>query len=220
MIYILFITAIMALIALYKFFPTRKIFAVFCLILVFIFGVSAFIHHKKNEQEIITREQIELIRKQQDIFGEWYTNYQKNIDQLDRNWQLYYHIVDTLKNAEVYEYTTYEQLKELEWLAIDEQVKIYNLEVPPELDDECHILLSAVIHKTKIYSDAQVRIISLVCAVANPDNAEDFDLAEVNRKIKDITIRESPAGLFTAAEISEIRDKLTVPGEGGKDDRL
>lgn len=220
MTYVLFVIATVALIVLYKFFPSRKIFAAFCVLLIVIFGLSAFIQHKTAEREIITREQAEIIRNQQKVFGEWYANYQKDIDQLDRNWQLYYNIVDTLKTAEIYEYSTYEQLKELEWLAIDEQVRIYNLEVPRELDDECHILLSSVINKTKIYSDAQVKIITLVCALANPEGVEDFNLAELNRKIKDITIRESPAGLYTASEISEIRDKLTVPGEGVRDDKL
>lgn len=220
MTYVLFVIATVALIVLYKFFPSRKIFAAFCVLLIVIFGLSAFIQHKTAEQEIITREQAEIIRNQQKVFGEWYADYQKDIDQLDRNWQLYYNIVDTLKTAEIYEYSTYEQLKELEWLAIDEQVRIYNLEVPRELDDECHILLSSVINKTKIYSDAQVKIITLVCALANPEGVEDFNLSELNRKIKDITIRESPAGLYTASEISEIRDKLTVPGEGVRDDKL
>ena len=168
----------------------------------------------------MTRDQIESIRYQQKIFGDWYAAYQKNIDALDRNWQLYYQIAETLKTAEIYEYSTYEQLKELEVAAIDEQMKIYNLEVPRELDDESHILLSSVINKTKIYSDAQVKIISSVCVAANPEGAEDFDLAALNRKIKDITLRESPAGLFTATEISAIRDKLVVPGEGGKDEKL
>ena len=168
----------------------------------------------------MTREQIAVIRFQQKIFGDWYADYQKNIDALDRNWQLYYQIVENLKTAEIYEYSTYEQLEDLKLSAVAEQLKIYNLEVPKEMNDENHILLSAVINKTKIYSDAQVKIISAVCAAANPEGVEDFDLQALNKKIKDITIRESPAGLFTATEISAIRDKLTVPGEGGRDEKL
>ena len=218
--YILSIIGVAVLVTLYKFFPNRKIFTYFCISLAVVFCASAFINHKTSEQRIMTRDQIESIRYQQKIFGDWYAAYQKNIDALDRNWQLYYQIAETLKTAEIYEYSTYEQLKELEVAAIDEQMKIYNLEVPRELDDESHILLSSVINKTKIYSDAQVKIISSVCVAANPEGAEDFDLAALNRKIKDITLRESPAGLFTATEISAIRDKLVVPGEGGKDEKL
>lgn len=218
--YIISIIGVVVLATLYKFFPNKKIFTYFCVLLIFVFCASAFIQHKNSEQRIMTREQIEIIRHQQRIFGDWYADYQKNIDELDRNWQLYYQIVETLKTAEIYEYSTYEQLEELKLAAIDEQMKIYNLEVPRELDDESHILLATVINKTKIYSDAQVKIISAVCAAANPDGVEDFDLAALNRRIKDITIRESPAGLFTAKEISAMRDKLIVPGEGGRDEKL
>lgn len=218
--YIFFAAAVIILIALYRFFPNKKIFSGFLISIILIFGISAFIQNKKAEQEIITREQIEEIRTQQKIFGEWYADYQKDIEQLDRNWQLYYNIVESLKTAEVYEYSTYEQLKELEWLAIDEQVRVYNLSVPREFDEECSLLLSEVINKTKIYSDAQVKVITSVCAAANPEDVENFDLQIFNRKIKDITIRESPAGLFTAIEISAIRDRLTVPEEGMNDEKL
>ncbi|MBR6012219.1 MAG: hypothetical protein IK062_00375 [Selenomonadaceae bacterium] len=220
MIYILSIIGVLILAALYRFFPNKKIFTYFCFLLIIVFCVSAFIQYKTSEQRIMTREQIEEIRLQQNIFGNWYAEYQKDIDALDRNWQLYYQIVESLKTAEIYEYSTYEQLQDLKLSAVDEQLKIYDLEVPKELDDECHILLAEVIKKTKIYSDAQVKIISAVCSAANPDNSENFDLQVLNKFIKEITIRESPAGLFTAKEISEIRDRLTVPGEGGKDEEL
>lgn len=218
--YILSIIGVIVLVTLYKFFPNRKIFTYFCILLIFVFCVSAFIQYKNSEKRIMTREQIEVIRFQQKIFGDWYANYQKNIDALDRNWQIYYQIVENLKTAEIYEYSTYEQLNDLKLSAVAEQLKIYNLEIPKELDEEDTVLLSNVITKTKIYSDAQVKTISAVCAAADPNEEDDLDLQTLNKKIKDITIRESPAGLFTAAEISAIRDKLTVPGEGGKDEKL
>ena len=208
------------MILLYRFLPNRKIFIYLCVLMIFVFGASAFFQYKLSQEQMITREQIEEIRAQQKIFADWYAAYQKDIEQLDRNWQVYYQIVETLKSAEIYEYATYEQLRELEWAAVDEQVKIYNLNVPPELDAESHELLAQVIQKTKNYSDAQVKVISTVCTAANPEGVENFDLQALNKKIKDITIRESPAGLFTAAEISAIRDKLIVPEEGAHDEKL
>lgn len=220
MTYIFFAIATVILILLYRFLPNRKIFVYFCVLMIFVFGASAFFQYKRSEQQMITREQIEEIRAQQQIFADWYAAYQKDIEQLDRNWQLYHNLVETLKTAEIYEYATYEQLKELEWAAIDEQVKIYKLAVPPELDAESHELLAQVIHKTKLYADAQVKTISAVCLAANPEGVENFDLQALNKRIKDITIRESPAGLFTAGEISTIRDKLVVPGEGAVDEKL
>lgn len=218
--YIFFAVALIILFVLYRFFQNKKIFACLCVLMIFVFGVSSFIQYKKSQQQIISKEQIEEIREQQKIFGDWYANYQKIIEQLDRNWQLYFKIVEIIKTSEIFELSTYEQLNELEWAAIDEQVKIYNLKVPQELDAESKELLFEVIQKTKSYADAQVKVISAVRSVANPENDEDFDLNLLNKRIKDITIRESPAGLFTATEISKIRDKLIVPGEGASDEKF
>lgn len=211
MFYILSITAAIVLAVLYRFFPRKKIFVYFCLLLVIIFSISAFINSRQVEEEKITQEQIFAIQSQQKIFGDWYADYQKDIDRLDRNWQVFYDIVETLKTAEIYEEIIFEQLKELESEVVAEQIKIYNLEPPPELEEDCRIILAEIIRKTQIYADAQVKTVKAVTAVANPETVK--DLAEMNKKIKDITIREVPAGLFTAQEISTIRDKLTLPEE-------
>ena len=211
MTYILTTLAAVILIALYKFFPRKKIFVYFCLLLVIIFSISAFVNSRQVKEEKISQEQIFAIQTQQKIFSDWYAAYQKDIDKLDRNWQLFYDIVETLRTAEVYEQVTYEQLTELENEVVAEQIKIHNLEPPPELEDDCKIILSEVIHKTQIYSDAQAKTVSAVKTIANPETVK--DLGEMNKKIKDITIREIPAGLFTAQEISAIRDKLVLPEE-------
>ena len=211
MFYILSVIAAIILAVLYRFFPRKKIFVYFCVLLVIIFSISAFINSRQVEQEKITQEQIFAIQSQQKIFGDWYADYQKDIDKLDRNWQVFYDIVETLKTAEVYEEVTFEQLQELEKEVVAEQIKIHNLEPPPELEEDCRIILAEMLRKTQIYADAQVKTVSAVKAVANPETVK--DLAEMNRQIKNITLREVPAGLFTAAEISQIRDKLTLPEE-------
>jgi len=211
MFYILSVIAAIILAVLYRFFPRKKIFVYFCLLLVIVFSISAFINSRQVTQEKITQEQIFAIQSQQKIFGDWYADYQKDIDKLDRNWQVFYDIVETLKTAEVYEEITFEQLKELEKEVVAEQIKIHNLEPPPELEEDCRIILAEMIRKTQIYADAQVKTVSTVKAVANPETVK--DLAEMNKQIKNITLREVPAGLFTAAEISQIRDKLTLPEE-------
>ena len=211
MFYILSVIAAIVLAVLYRFFPRKKVFVYFCPLLVIIFSISAFVNSRQVTQEKISQEQLFAIQTQQKIFGDWYANYQKDIDRLDRNWQVFYDIVETLKTSEVYEEITFEQLQELEKEVIDEQIKIHNLQPPPELEEDCRIILSELIRKTQIYSDAQAKTVSAVKEIANPATAK--DLAEMNKKIKDVTLREVPAGLFTAQEISAIRDKLTLPEE-------
>lgn len=212
MIYALPVLAAAVLLALYKFLPNRKSFMHFCAALLVLFGVSAFVQGLRSQQAVIDRAEIEEIRARQKIFGDWYAAYQKDIDHLDRNWQLYHSLVENLKAAEIYELATYEQLSDLEADALAEQAHIHALVVPYGLDDECSALLLEVIRKTGAYVDAQTKTIVAARAAANPETVT--SLTALNRKIKDITIRESPAGLFTAAEIFAIREKLIVPGEG------
>ncbi len=211
MFYFVLIVGAAALIALYRFFPNKKIFICFCVTLVIVFCISAFIQIRYSEKELVSRTEIEEIRRQQQIFGDWYADYQQDIDHLDRNWQLYHSIIKSLKTAEVYEYSTYEQLLELEADALEEQAKIHALAVPKDLNSEYAGLLLEIIKKTHNYVDAQTKTISAVRNLADP--AKFTDLKFLNQIIKDITIRESPAGLFTATEIAAIREMLVVPGE-------
>ena len=209
MIYFLIVISAIILAVLYRFFPRKKVFVYFCILLLMIFSISAFWNNRQVEKEKISREQIELMQKQEKIFIDWYADYQKNIDALDRNWQSYYDIAETLKTSEIYEEITYEQILELESEVIAEQIKIHNLQVPAELEDDCKIILSEVIRKTQNYSDAQAKVVTSLKQISNPETVK--DLPDLNKKIKDITIREIPTGLFTAAEISQIRDKLSLP---------
>ena len=81
-----------------------------------------------------------------------------------------------------------------------------NDKIPKELNPEYTILLTEIIKKTQAYVDAQTKTISAVRAAADPEKFEDMDT--LNKIIKDIIIRESPAGLFTASEIAAIRESL------------
>ena len=203
MLYGIFIAV--ALIVLYKFLPNKKIFPYICVALLTVFVVSSFIQNRYSN-EVMTRAQLEELQNRQKIFGEWYAEYQKDINSLDRNWQRYYGIVETLKTAEIYEYTIYEQLIELESETVNEQQHIHALTVPSELDRESAELLARVIEKTKTYADAQAKTISLTRQAANPAGFK--NLNAMNKRINEINIRETPAGLFTATEIAAIRDIL------------
>ena len=209
MIYLLFVAAVVAMFVLYKFLPTRKIFLVICTILIVVFGASAFIHGRQVQREQITRERVEELQQRQKIFGEWYAAYQKDIDRMDRNWQLYHNILDGLKNTDVDSFNAealYQRLKELEQESIDEQLKVHMMTAPQNIGRENHQLVESVIRKTQRYVDAQTQTISMSAFAANP--AAPVDLETLKAKLNDIMIRESPEGLFTAQEISAIRAAL------------
>ena len=207
MIYLTLIAAGVALVFIYKFSSSQKIFVIICTLLILVFGASALFRIQQIEQEKITRAQLEELQERQKIFGEWYASYQKDIERLDRNWQSYHNIIEGLKTTDAQSFNAeaiYSRLKELEQESIDEQLKIYMLAAPQELDADNRVLVEAVIIKTQRYVDAQTRTISLSATAATPP----ADLENLRFRLQDIMIRESPEGLFTAQEISAIRSAL------------
>lgn len=207
MIYLILIISVVALILLYKFTPTRKGFMVICTLLIIVFSASAFIHGRQAQQQEITRTQLEELLERQKIFGKWYADYQKDIDRLDRNWQSYHNIIDSLNDVDAQSFNSealYQRFKELEQESVDEQLKIHQLNAPPELDRENRYLVDLVIRKTQRYVDAQTYTISLSAQAATPP----AELETLKLRLHDIMIRESPEGLFTAQEISAIRAAL------------
>ena len=207
MIYLTLIAAIVMLIFIYKFSSSQKIFVIICTLLILVFGASALFRIQQIEQEKITRAQLEELQERQRIFGEWYASYQKDIERLDRNWQSYHNIIEGLKTTDAQSFNAeaiYSRLKELEQESVDEQLKIYMLDAPQELDEDNRVLVEAVIIKTQRYVDAQTRTISLSATAANPP----VDLENLRLRLQDIMIRESPEGLFTAQEILAIRSAL------------
>ena len=208
MIYVILIVAGAALALLYKFSPSRKAFMIICTLLIVVFGASFFIHSRQVQREEITRAQREELQARQKIFGDWYAAYQKDIDRLDRNWQSYHNVLELLRTTEEENFNAeavYLRLKELEQESVDEQLKIYMLTAPQNLDAANQTLVEAIIKKTQRYVDAQTQTISKSATAATPP--VDLEILKVN--LRDIMIRESPEGLFTAQEISAIRSALS-----------
>ena len=206
MIYLILAAAVVTLALLYKFAPSRKIFVVSCAVLVAVFVTSVLVS-ERQQHEKLSRAQLEDLLEQQKIFGEWYAAYQKDIDRLDRNWQSYHNIIDGLKSVDAQNFNAeafHMRLLDLEQDSIEEQLKIHMLAAPSKLGNENRELVELVIRKTQKYVDAQTKTISLSAKTATPP----VELESLKIRLRDIMIRESPEGLFTAQEISAIRDAL------------
>ena len=206
MIYLILAAAVVTLALLYKFVPSRKIFVIICAVLVAVFVTSVLVS-ERQQQEKLSRAQLEDLLEQQKIFGEWYAAYQKDIDRLDRNWQSYHNIIDGLKSVDAQNFNAeafHMRLLDLEQDSIEEQLKIHMLNAPSKLGLENRELVELVIRKTQKYVDAQTKTISLSAKTAAPP----VELDNLRLRLRDIMIRESPEGLFTAQEISAIRAAL------------
>lgn len=206
MIYLIVIVAVVTLALLYKFSPSRKTFVIICAVLLAVFVTSVFVS-ERQQQEKLSREQLEELLERQKIFGDWYAAYQKDIDSLDRNWQSYHNIIDGLKSVDAQNFNAealHMRLKDLELDSVEEQLKIHMLAAPSQLDAESRELVEVVIRKTQKYVDAQTKTISLSAKATVPP----VELESLKARLQDIMIRESPEGLFTAQEISAIRSTL------------
>ena len=204
----LLLIALAAFAVIYKNAPNRKVFVYFCFALGLMFCVGALVGMQTYSVPSIDDEQRAELLRQEQFFIDWYSQYQRDIEQLDHNWQLYHSIVENYNEYKADLSDTYMRLQELERAVLSEQIRIHTMQPPDGLDEQCGELVGSVIRKTQLYVDAQIRTITLTKEAANPNVIEDHDA--LTRRFNDIMIRESPVGLFTAVEISALRDYFTV----------
>ena len=202
------LVAVAAFAVIYKNAPNRKVFAYFCIALGLMFCAGAIVGMQSHSVPSIDDEQRAELLRQEKFFIDWYSQYQRDIEQLDRNWQLYHSIVENYNEDKADLSDTYNRLQKLEREVLLEQIHLHTMQPPLELNEQCSELVSGVIRKTQLYVDAQIRTITLTKEAADPNVIEDHDA--LSRRFQDIMIRESPVGLFTAVEISALRDFFTV----------
>ncbi len=216
--YALLIAAAVALAAIYKFLPNKRFFPYFCAICLIVFIAAVAIHERSSNEEVkITPAQIEKIHSQQKIFADWYAEYQKDIDTLAGNWRRYHGLIENFKaegeDPDIGDF--YDQMSELEKDVLDEQLKVHMVEVPKGLDDKISGRVSGLIKKMQTYADAQTKTVTMTKESAYPVAKNNPEV--LKKKINEIMIRESPAGLFIAEEVAAVRAELTLPEEFEKE---
>ena len=184
--YVLLGLVFCALVLLYRWIPSRKIWALFSLTLLFA-GAAAFWSFPPPPAPKMTEEERIEIHQQQEIFTAWYDEHKKNITQLDYNWQQYHNILESFKEGAIDIQTAYVRLTQL-------------------AEDAKH---------TRDAVDAHIPPLALSRTknAADPAQLLTRDVAEQSRILEDTMIRESPPGLFLAEEISALRENLTIPPE-------
>ena len=91
--------------------------------------------------------------------------------------------------------------------------RIARLSPPTELNNTNYDLAAAVQQKAEIYANTQYQAISKTKTAADPAQQLTDNQEEQSRMLEETMIRESPTGLFTASEITALRDNLTLPAE-------
>lgn len=219
LIYIGAIVAVLLLVLLYHYIPSRRIFFCFFFVLcassaiVFFFWPKP---HHTNDIAISQEERTERAQQQQ-IFATWYENYQKDIDDLDHNWQQYHKILADFKADIISIQTTYLRLSQLEKDSQSLEDRIAGRTPPLALNDYCYDQSIELVRKAHDYADAQHRAIALTRAAADPANLRTDDQEEQSRMLQAVMVRESPPALFIADEVAAIRENLALPEETATD---
>ena len=79
-----------------------------------------------------------------------------------------------------------------------------------ELDGDNYDLVTAVILKARAYASEQRQTIRHTASVSDPEHQITEVQEEQSRRLRDVMRSESPAGLFTAQEISALRENVDV----------
>ena len=214
--YFLLAVIVVLLILLHHYIARKRVFWLFFAVLLFTGGVSWYLYPRQEPAPpSLTQEERDELAAQQEIFAAWYRDYQKQVDQLDNNWQRYHHILENFKEDNISIQTAYVRLTQLEKDSGELRERIARHTPPRELTDANYDLVTSITVKTNAYADAQYRTIALSKAAADPANIRSNDQEEQSRMLQSIMNRESPAGLFIASEVGALRDNLTLPADEG-----
>ena len=219
LIYIGAAVAVVLLALLYRYIPSRKVFFAFFLVLCAASAIVFFLWPAphRNSDAVVSQE-VREERQQQQVFAVWYTDYQKDLEDLDRNWQRYHKILADFKADIISIQTAYLRLAQLEKDSQALDTRIASRTPPLALNDFCYDQSIELVRKAHAYADAQHRAIALTRAAADPANLSTDDQEEQSHMLQAVMIRESPPALFIADEIAAIRDYLAIPEEDTDDD--
>lgn len=212
--WVYFLLAVIAglLILLHHYMPRKKIFWGFMAVLVLAGAASwHWAPRPAPEPQPLTAEERDSINAQQQLFADWYADYQRDVERLDHNWRRYHDVLENFKEDNISIQTAYVRLTQLEKDSGVLRQRIAQHKPPRELSDANYDLVTGIYDKTNAYAEAQYRTIALSKAAADPAHLHSKEQEEQSRTLQSIMNREMPAGLFIADEVGALRDNLTIP---------
>ena len=213
-IYSLGALALILLFILYKKTRSRKAFYGFTLTIALAGAIAYFAWPaSRSSQEVMSQQQRYALVQEQQVFAAWYEEYQKDLNELDRNWQWYHHILESFKEDNISLQTLHVRLKQLELDSNQVKERMAGRKPPLELSDYTYDQTAQLLEKTNDYVNAQCRAISLTRAASDPALMPAADQQEQSQLLQMVMIKESPVKLFIADEVSAIRQQLELPKE-------
>ncbi|MBQ3863183.1 hypothetical protein [Schwartzia succinivorans] len=190
--------------------PDRKIFALFTVIILTASGALFFYSAKPVEPEPMSAEERAELAVQQELVADWFASYQFYLERLDRNWQKYHRILSDFEADVISIQIARSRLIHLEESSRALAVEVEKLEPPNGLHAENYDLAASIFIKVRSYAQAQHHAISATAQAADPETMPTDIQEEQSRRLRETMIRESPAGLFTGAELAALRDHVSI----------
>ena len=209
----IFITLILIGYAIYIEFRSKKMIALF---LISILGASIFVlmtHVTTPAATTMTLEQKNQFLQQQHTFIDWYTNYKKDIDTMDSNWQQYDKILQSFKNDDISIQTVYLRLTQLQEQSLALKNKFLQQKPPESLEDTNYTLTAKIIEKTSNYITMQTDVITKSKSAVDPSNLKTKNHDEQVQILERIMTIGAPTPLTIADEVSVLKENLTLPDE-------
>ena len=194
----------------YRLCPNRKIFAIFTFIMVAASGALIFYHAQPSAPEPLSPEERAERTAQQELVVDWFLSYQTYLERLDHNWQQYHRILSDFDADVISIQTAHDRLSALEKNSRILVAEAEKLEPPGDLKEANYDLAASIFIKVKDYAKAQHHAIEMTAQAALPENQPSDVQEEQSRRLRETMIRESPAGLFTGAEIAALRDHVEI----------
>ncbi len=199
---------VLLLFLLHRFLPNRKVFFLFILVLAA--AVIAWFYPREAPPTVSPGERARIAR-QQAIVSDWFGEYQELVEQLDHNWQQYHRVLSDFNEDIISIETAYARLRQLEVQAAQPAEVLGQMDPPIELEDLSYDIVTEMIFKTRAYANAQLQTIRLTAEAADPAHLLSTQQEEQSRRLRDVMITESPAGLFTAEDIKALRESVAMP---------
>ena len=194
----------------YRLCPNRKIFAIFTVIMLLASGALIFYHAQPSAPEPLSPEERAERVAQQELVVDWFLTYQTYLERLDHNWQQYHRILSDFDADVISIQTAHDRLSALEKSSRTLAADAEKLEPPGELKEANYDLATSIFIKVKNYANAQHHAIEMTAQAADPEHQPSEVQEEQSRRLRETMIRESPAGLFTGAEIAALRDHVEI----------
>lgn len=166
-----------------------------------------------DEPTAMTIETKNQIFKEQAIFDPWYTEYKKDLDRMDGNWQQFHKILKSFKNDEISIETVHSRLAALQLKTKEFKDKFSQQKPPEKLNEVNYAILIAMIEKTKLFATQQDTVLINAINATAPTHLKTMQHPEQVKLLEKIMILDSPGNLDVAQEIMNLKANLTVKDE-------